>query len=371
MGEKTQSGVTDLHKYKFDPLPQDTEAGQTKSTPPRKRARHKRLKNADIIPAFLPERKFGDLGQNENKEQHWADSLSQAVSDETPDDNILEDDSAAISFKDDLLDTSNDMVVAFETGDNRSDNIGDPEEEDADEFEPPLAAEHSEAEHSEAEQSDDDAEAGETINDPELIGLLEQLSATIDNANQVLSETPGLDNGAASNITDLMPEPSAPGLAAEPDVARLLAEPEAPQAWQQQQPAFQAPRRNRMFLPMLLTGIVLFGSGAGYWWYSSSPSDLATGKTETRLASSQQSEALKVPVPVAAVPVPLPTRKPVSIVGTAQASTPPTDSVSVVNLTEPSIFQSPDTQPGEPVAPDTPIVTPAPAAAPISVSTLR
>ena len=372
MGEKTQSGVTDLHKYKFDPLPQDTEAGQTKSTPPRKRGRHKRLKNADIIPAFLPERKFGDLDRDEKTEQHWADSLSQAVSDETPDDDILEDESVTIRIDDDLSDTPNDMVIAFENRDDRGDKNGDPEEEDADEFEPPLAAEHSEAEH-----SGDGAETGESINDPELIGLLEQLSATIDNANQVLSETPGLDNGATADVDDLMAEPETAHLLAEsetshrmaePEVSHLLAEPEAPQAWQQQTSAFQAPRRNRMLLPMLLTGIVLFGSGAGFWWYSSSSSDLATGKTETRLVSNQENVALKVPVPAAAVPVPLPTRKPVSIVSTAEASTTPTDSVNVASLSEPSFFQNPDTLPGESISIDSPTVTPAPSAAPVSIN---
>ncbi len=309
MGNKTLTALSDLHRDESDPVPQDNKAGLSKSTPPRRRKRQQPTKNADIIPAFLPERTEAGWYMN-----NAADAEDDAQ-DPGPDDSREEEPVQTAEPE------SDEAIAAEDGGDTDSD------EEDTQEDEiPPIAAQH----------SGDDAGANGSVSDPELIVLLEQLSATIDNANQVLSETPGL---AADP-----PEPVAPGIPG--PVAANVSEPGVPETWRTAQQPVNPANRGRSYLPpAFMTGLLLAIGGVGYWWFADNPWLLDAGDIDkASIAASQQSVSLKIPIP--AVAVPLPSRKPVPAAESAEAAAPADEPVKTAAVAEPS----PSADPGTPMA---------------------
>lgn len=87
------------------------------------------------------------------------------------------------------------------------------------------------------------------VEDPELIELLEQLSATIDNANMVLSEAPPL----RGPVTD---EYAAAGVAAAPLTPA---------------PVQETPSRAGRIAAVLLPCVFVCAAAGGYWWFKTNP----------------------------------------------------------------------------------------------------
>lgn len=134
------------------------------------------------------------------------------------------------------------------------------------------------------------------VEDPELIELLEQLSATIDNANLVLSEAPPLRGPVAD-------EYAAAGVG-----ASAFTPPQMPA---------EKPARRGNYTAAVLAGVFLCAAAGGYSWFRSNPwlldghsvKEMAlavTAPAAETAAPRLESVAAKVPVtpPVAAMPVP-------------------------------------------------------------------
>lgn len=169
---------------------------------------------------------------------------------------------------------------------------------------------------------------GGGLDDPELIALLEQLSATIDNANQVLSETPPL----VGPVTRLYAPAGAPEMAEPP--APAANEPVAGAPAQAHQAAFREPEAPVMTPPpvavekraghaggtaLLISGAFLLAVTGTYWWLSNNTElleDWLSGDAIVALSqdgdaqSTAPGQSIGVKVPVPAVDVPLPPRKP-------------------------------------------------------------
>lgn len=197
MGSKTQIALPDLEDGQAEiadsaPRPEKqgvekTQSGQSRIT---------RSGQAEIIPAFLPSSQPG------NDDKALADGKA-------PGEDI-------------------------ETG-----------EEDGSEGLPPAAG----ASLDEDIPDISDAPAEHGVEDPELIELLEQLSATIDNANLVLSEAPPLRRPVADEYA-----------------AAGIGSPETPP-----EAAPDKPARGGAVTGMVLSGVFLCAVAGGYWWFKTNP----------------------------------------------------------------------------------------------------
>jgi hypothetical protein len=279
MGNKILTLLSEQDRDDCDPVPQDAEAGQRKSTPPKRRKKRKLAKKADVIPAFLPQHRRA-MPKNDEEQVQESEPLDLAQVD-SPEEDVQESTEAG----DALSENTAPGAENDNSGGEGTDEGGESDEEET----PPLAAQ---------------APGTDTVSDPELIELLEQLSATIDSANQVLAETPALGD---------IPE-HIDGLDSEE-----LKKPDVPEAWTLAQK--QAAKPNKRILTALVASLLMAGAGAAYWWVTADSPVAGDGAAlRTAAAEKQESVSLKIPVPAVAIPVPLPARKPEPPADTADAA---------------------------------------------------
>lgn len=276
MGSKSQIALSDLEAKQAEPN------GRRKKKPQRGVAAGKRRNsdrgdaNAKVIPAFL-------------SEPDDADAISETAGQP-------HDDAANANAC-----NSGDDEIQSPRGNPESANQQTPPTDDTLLLDRVVEGDAHSADQPTCPQLGGPEPAG-TITDPELIALLEQLSTTIDTANQVLSAPPQAPGPAAAQVTDeylAAGTPQTPGLAT---------------------PAASAGATHRTGqLAGLAFALVLVAAGGGaLWWFKTNPwllggahdRDTAMAVRSDRTITASLPARRGLPVPVPAVDIPLPVRKP-------------------------------------------------------------
>ncbi len=280
MGSQTQTALPKAPVPDRDPARSETENVKKKSRPARRRKRVLVPPEPHVRPAFLLESARGDnddaVADNVRGEGEIADTRKTAPRCQSTLDKRIQD-----------ADTNGKILARTASVEIHSVDAKDGDTGAGSNTPVPETA-----------GTGGSPEAGE-ITDPDLIVLLEQLSETIDTANQVLSETPPAA-GAAQGIQD---EHAA---ASEPPVPERPAPPPVPELIRQ--------RSATGLTTITVAGIaVLLAAAGSFLWFRGNPW-LLDGVPTREMTAATSGEAgqgaINLNRPVPAVPVPLPPRKP-------------------------------------------------------------
>jgi len=310
MGSQPRSALPQAPVPESDPARTEKKSGSKKAAQARRRKRILTPPEPHVRPAFLMDQAAGDEEDGSSAPKCAFERAPETEADkaasERKDEATTAEENTETNKKNAPLKLRSIYTEESETeAGEQADGSDEAEKSELDTAIPDDEAEQSELDTAipDAAATDDDQGDGE-VNDPDLIALLEQLSETIDTANQVLAEAPPPADTAAMN--------EYAAAAGYPPVSEQPAPPLVKDALQR--------RSVTGLTTMTVAGLaVLLTVGGGFLWFNNDPSlmegvptrDMAATVSrdgEQILVRSSGSADLNTPIP--AVAVPLPPRKP-------------------------------------------------------------